>query len=132
MKKYKAKLEIAQTSKTSQLWVNYQCMAGMVRVLIKADCTGACLMHLHAVSNCLTVSAAAGHFNYMRSAHYYLQQMNNLEEKHPDVHRKFLGGLFAEAISAGRGLVVILRSLKSTVGLTRGSGMTEDMRNLWA
>ena len=22
-------------------------------------------------------------------------------------------------------------SLKSTVGLTRGSGMTEDMRNLW-
>ena len=64
MEKKKSKLELAQTSKTSQLWVNYQCMVGMVRVLIKADCTGAWLMHLHAVSNCLTVFAAAGHFNY--------------------------------------------------------------------
>ena len=31
------------------------------------------LMHLQAVSNCLTVFAAAGHFNYLPSAHYYLQ-----------------------------------------------------------
>ena len=87
-------------------------MVGMVRVLIRADCTEAWLMHLHAVSNCLTVFAAAGHFNYLRSAHYYLQQMNNLEEKYPDVHRKFFGGLFPGAISAGRGLVVISLSNK--------------------
>ena len=26
---------------------------------------------------------------------------------------------------------ILMRSLKSTGGLTRGSGMTEDMRNLW-
>ena len=53
-------------------------------------------MHLQAVSNCLSVFAAAGHYSY-------LQQMSNLEGKHPDVYRK---------------------SLKST------GGMTEDMRNL--
>ncbi len=42
------------------------------------------------------------------------------------------------AISPGQDLVVdlvveqtLMRSLKSTGGLTRGSGMTEDMRNLW-
>ena len=46
-----------------QLWLNYQRMVGMARMLIKADRTGSWLMHLQAVSNCLTVFAAAGHFN---------------------------------------------------------------------
>ena len=63
MKKNKSKL--AQTSKTSQLWMNYQRMVGMVRKLIKADRTGAWVMYLQAVSNCLIVFAAAGHFNYL-------------------------------------------------------------------
>ena len=59
------KLELAQTSKTSQLWLNYQRMVEMARMLIKADRTGSWLMHLQAVSNCLPVFAAAGHFNYL-------------------------------------------------------------------
>ena len=63
------KSELAQTSKTSQLWLD-QRMVGLVGMLIKADRTGSWLMHLQAVSNCLTVFAAAGHFNYLRSAHY--------------------------------------------------------------
>ena len=42
---------------------------GMARMLIKADRTGSWLMHLQAVSNCLSVFAAAGHFSYLRSAH---------------------------------------------------------------
>ena len=55
------KSELAQTSKTSQLWLNYQHMVGIARMLIQADRTGSWLMHLQAVSNCLTVFAAAGH-----------------------------------------------------------------------
>ena len=47
----KNKSELSQTSKTSQLWLNYQHMVGIARIL----------MHLQAVSNCLTVFAAAGH-----------------------------------------------------------------------
>ena len=83
-----------------------------------------------------TVFAAAGHFNYLRSAHYYLQQMSNLEEKHPDVYQKFLAGFHVVRRSnhswAGLSsdLVIeqtLMRSLKSTGGLTRGSGMTVDM-----
>ena len=109
-------------------------------MLIKADRTGSWLMHLHAVSNCLTVFAAAGQFNYLRSAHYYLQQMNNLEEKHPDVYRKFLDGVHVVRRSnqccarLSSDLVIeqmLMRSLKSTGGLTCGCGMTEDMRNIW-
>ena len=74
----KKKSELAQTSKTSQLWLNYQRMVGIARMLINADRTRSWLMHLQVVSNCLTVFAAAGYFNYLRSAHYYLQQMSNL------------------------------------------------------
>jgi hypothetical protein len=88
----KKKSELSQNSKTNQLWLNYQRMVGMARMLIKADRTGSWLLHLQAVSNCLPVFAAAGHFNYLRSAHYYLQEMSNLEEKHPDVYQKFLDG----------------------------------------
>jgi len=115
-------------------------MVGMARMLIKADRAGSWLMHLQAVSNCLTVFAAAGHFSYLRSAHYYLQQMSNLEEKHPNVYRKFLRGFHVALRSkqcwAGLSsdLVIeqtLMRSLKSTGGLTRGSGMNEYMRKLW-
>ena len=109
-------------------------------MLIKADRTGSWLMHLQAVSDCLPVFAAAGHFNYLRSAHYYLQEMSNLAEKYPDVHRRFVDGFhvvrrsnqFWAGLSSD--LVIeqtLMRSLKSTGGLTRGSGMTEDMHNLW-
>ena len=60
--------------------------------------------------------------------------------KHSDVYQKFLDGFHVIRRSnqcwAGLSsdLVIeqtLMRSLKSTGGLTRGSGMTEDMRNLW-
>ena len=104
------KRELAQTSKTSQLWLNYQRMVGMARMLIKADRAGSWLVHLQAMFNCLTVFAAAGHFNYLRSSHFYLQQLSNLEEKHPDVYRKFLDGFHVVRRSnqSLQGLVVIV------------------------
>jgi len=96
------------------------------------------LMHLQAVSDCLPVFAAAGHFNYLRFAHYYLQEMSNLEDKHPDVYNKFLDVVRRSNQSWAAGLSsdlvieqTLMRSLKSTGGLTRGSGMTEYLRNLW-
>ena len=65
--------------------------------------------------------------------------MSNLEENHPDFYRKFLDGFHvcrSNQCWAGLSsdLVIeqtLMRYLKSTCGLTRGSGMTEDMRNLW-
>ena len=97
------KLELAQTSKTSQLWLNYQAMVEMARMLIKADRTGSWLMHLLAVSDCLSVFAAAGHFNYLRSAHYYLQQMSDLEETQMFIKSSMMVfTLSVGAISAGQ------------------------------
>ena len=88
-------------------------MVGMVRMLIHSDRTGSWLMHFQTVSNCQTVFAVAGHLNYLRSAHYYLQQISNQGEMHQDVYRKLFDGLtlFVGAISAGQDLVMIL-SLK--------------------
>ena len=66
--------------------------------------------------------------------------MSNLEGKHPDVYQEFLDGFhvvrrsnqFWAGLSSDLAIKqTLMRSLKSTGGLTRGSGMTEDMRNLW-
>ena len=136
----KRKTELQAASKTSQLWLKYQKMIQVARRLIMADRTGSWSMHLQAVGDCLPIFAAAGHFNYLKSAYYYLQDMCELEVKHPEVFRKFSNGFhvvrrsnkFWAGLSSD--LVIeqtLMRSLKSTGGLTRGSGMTEEQRSLW-
>ena len=49
--------ELARTSKTSKLWINYQRMLGIARALVSADRMGSCEMHLSAVSVCLPIFA---------------------------------------------------------------------------
>ncbi|KAH3854384.1 hypothetical protein DPMN_096925 [Dreissena polymorpha] len=78
-------------------------------MLIKAGCTGCWMMPLQAVSNCLSVFAAAGYFNYLRSAYYYLQPMSSLYETHPDEV-----------------------SLRTQVVSEVGRGYNEVMQNRWA
>ena len=136
----KRKSELQARSKTSQLWLNYQKMLKVARALIKADRTGSWLMHLSAVADCLPIFAAAGHFNYLKSAYLYVQEMSELDTKHPDVFRKFSNGChvirrsnqFWAGLSSD--LVIestLMRSLKTSGGLTRGSGMNEEQRSLW-
>ncbi len=136
----KRKTELLARSKTSQLWLNYQKMLRVARGLIMADRTGSWSMHLNAVADCLPIFGAAGHYNYLKSAYFYVQEMNELETKHPDVFRKFNNGFhvirrskkFWAGLSSD--LVIeqtLMRSLKSTGGLTRGSGMNEEQRALW-
>ena len=88
----KRKTELSARSKTSQLWLNYQNMVKVARSLMKADRTGSWLMHLRAVSDCLPIFAAAGHYNYLKSAYFYVQEMGQLHIKHPDLFRKFEKG----------------------------------------
>ena len=136
----KVKMELQSSSKTSQLWLQYQDMLRCARSLIMADRTGSWRMHLQAVTDCLPIFAAAGHFNYLKSAYYYLQEMSELENRHPDVYKKFLNGRhvvrrsnkFWAGLSSD--LVIeqtLMRSLKTSGGLTHGSGMNEEQRSLW-
>ncbi|KAI3379074.1 hypothetical protein SNEBB_002215 [Seison nebaliae] len=132
--------ELAAASKTGALWVNYQKMLGIARTLVAADRIGSWEMHLHAISACLPIFAAAGHPNYLKSARLYLQKMRALEDDNPEVYQKFQSGLHVTRRSnqywAGLGtdLVIeqtLMRSLKSQGGLTRGSGMSEHQRAVW-
>lgn len=134
------KCELSNSSMTSKLWLNYQQMLGVAWQLIKADRTGSWQMHLNAISECLPIFAAAGHSNYLKSAYLYIQKMEMLENENPVVFQKFLDGLHVirRTNQYWAGLVsdlvieqTLMRSLKSTGGLTRGSGMTEHQRDIW-
>ena len=136
----KKKSELAAQSKTSKLWLGYQKMLHTARAMIKADRTGSWKDHLQAVADALPIFAAAGHYNYQKSAYLYVQEMSELESKHPDVYEKFQNGFhvirrtnqFWAGLSCD--LVIeqtLMRSLKSTGGLTHGSKMTEEHLALW-
>ena len=134
------KCDLSNSSKTSKLWLNYQQMLGVAKELIEADRTGSWKMHLHAISECLPIFSAAGHSNYLMSAYLYLQTMQALETENPPVFQKFTNGFHVIRrtnqywAGIGSDLVIeqtLMRSLKSTGGLTRGSGMTEHQRAIW-
>ena len=94
-------------------------------------------MHLHAVSNCLTVFAAAA--LQLPAIRSLLPAANEQPGgKAPRCSSKVLWWVIPRSNQCWAGLScdfvieqILMRSLKSTGGLTRGSGMTEDMRNLW-
>lgn len=84
--------------------------------------------------------AASGHNLYVKSSRVYLQQMDNLKTTHPEVlaflqsgHHvirrsdKFWAGLSSDLVIEQ----VLMRSLKTTGGMTRGRGMSEGQRAQW-
>ena len=53
-------------------------MLAVARTLVKAFRTGSSDMHLGAISKCLPIFAAAGHFYYLESLYLYLPNMTQL------------------------------------------------------
>ena len=102
---------------------------------IKAEETGNWELHLKAVCDMLPYSAAAGHNRYTNSAYLHLQNTIELKEDHPHVYKNGMEGshvirrtdrYWARLFS---GLIfeqVLMRSLKTSDGLTHGRGMTEN------
>ena len=94
-------------------------------------------MQLRAVSDCIPIFAAAGHYSYLKSTHFRVQEMGQLDIKHPDIFRKFEKGLHVIRRSShswtglSSDLVIeqtLMKSLKGrpTGGLTHGGGMSEQ------
>ena len=86
--------------------------------------------------------AASGHNNYTKSqsALIYLKRMSPLQDDYPKVYQHFQDGLHvirrSDCYWAGLSsdLVieqVLMRSMKTNAGLTRGRGMTEQQRLIW-
>jgi len=128
------------SSRTSALWVQYMSMIDILRKFIRAERTGNWELHLQSIQAILPYMAASGHNSYTKSGTLYLQQMSNLPTQHPNVYQHFRDGLHvirrSNQLWAGLSsdLVieqVLMRSLKTSGGLTRGWGMTEKQRLPW-
>lgn len=126
--------------RTAQLWLQYMQMIQILCRFIKAERTGNWALHLHAVQEMLPYFAASGHNLYTKSTYLYLQNMFSLEEEHYDVYNSFQNGhhVIRRSDRYWSGLStdliieqVLMRSVKSRGGLTRGRGMSETQRLVW-
>ena len=127
--------------KSSRTAMQYMEMVDILWKYIRAERTGKWELHLQALSEMLSYMAASGHNNYTKSGLIYLQRMSHLEIDHPEVYQHFQNGLHvtrrSERYWAGLStdLVieqVLMRSMKTSGGLTRGRGMTEQQRVIWS
>ena len=135
------RFELAITSTTAKLWINFMDYIGVIRIFITAARTGDWNLSLVAMQKMINLFAATGHINYARCLRLQLQLMLDLHKTHPWLHSQFANDGFhvirrSERFWAGlwTDLVieqVLMKSLKSRGGLTRGRGLTESVRALW-
>ena len=127
-------------SRTGKLWLQYMEMIDILRTFIKAERTGEWELHLQCVEAMLPYFAASGHNLYTKSARIYVQEMKRLKEEESAVYTAFVNGFHvirrSDRYWAGLSsdLVieqVLMRSLKTTGGLTHGRGMSEIQRLVW-
>jgi hypothetical protein len=128
------------SSPTGRLWVQYMHMVDLLKIFLRAQRTGDFKLYLKSLSDMLPFFAAAGHCHYTKSVYLHLQDMVKLESTRPDIYQKFMTGLFVVRRSdrywAGLAsdLVIeqsLMRTIKTTGGLTRGRGMDELQRTRW-
>ena len=137
----KQKKMLSEKSRTAKLWFLYMEYIDVVKTYIRAERTDNWIGHLAATERMLNLFAATGHVNYAKSARLYLQMMSNLQHDHLWLYKQFAengyhcvrriesywAGLWSDlAIEQ-----VMMRSIKSRGGLTRGREMTESVRTLW-
>ena len=115
----------------------------MVEILLrflKAERTGNWYLHLHVLKDMFPYLAASRHNLYTKSNHVYLQQMQCLQRDHPDIFHDFMNGNHVIRRSdrywgeLSTDLIikqVLMRSIKSVGGLTRGRVMSESQRAQW-
>ena len=77
---------------TAQLWLQYKDQVAILKKFIGSERMGNWLCHLSSSYEMLDHLAAAGHNNYTKSLHLYLQLMDKLPQSHPEVYQSFLEG----------------------------------------
>lgn len=127
---------------TAKLWVLYFRMVTLMKQFIQAERTGDWNLHLDTVQKMLPFFHAAGHFFYAKCAQLYLQDMLELERKMDPLEydkftkkgyftirrtNKFWSGIWSDMTIEQ----VLMKSMKSYGGLTRGRGMTDSVLSRW-
>ena len=94
--KIQEKLEAQKTQmaakRTSKIWLQYMEMVNILHLFIKAERTGDWMLHLKSLQEMLPFFAASGHNLYAKSAYFYVQQMLQLADSHPEVFAFFRSG----------------------------------------
>ena len=126
--------------RTAKLWLQYMDMVDILRLFLRAERTGDWEMHLHSLQRMLPYLAAGGHHLYTKSLYIYLMKMQDLNNTNPDLYTAFMEGQhvlrrsdrFWAGISSDLAIEqLLMRSVKSAGGLTRGRGMEESQRTQW-
>lgn len=93
---FKQKLkEFGERGPTAKLWVQYFNMVTIPKEFIRAERMGDWKAHLSCVKEMVPYFYASGHFPYAKSAHLYLQDMQELENSiDPTVYQNFTEGFF--------------------------------------
>lgn len=127
---------------TAKLWVQYFEMVTLVKQFIEAERSGNWKLHLETIQKMLPYFHASGHFLYAKSAHLYLQDMFSLKEcitskEYEDYvqkgyftirrSEKFWSGIWSDMTIEQ----TLMRSMKTSGGLTHGRGMTDSMLTKW-
>ena len=129
--------ESLSDSRNAELWLQFLDMVDIVCWFLMSERTGNWKLHLQVLQEMVPFLAAAGHNSYTKYLLLYLHRMSHLD---PSVSQIFEKGLHVVRRSdrywAGLSsdLVieqVLMRSLKTTAGLTRGRGFDEIQRLVW-
>ena len=132
--------ETLRKSRTASLWLNFCRMTNILSRFLIAERTGNWELHLTSIQEMLPYFVAAGHNIYAKSAYVYLSMMFKPELDHPEVYRHFKAGhhVLRRTGRIWGGLStdltieqILMRSVKSSGGLTRGRGIGEAQREQW-
>ena len=134
--------EVCSSSRTEKLWVQYFKLVAIIRLLIRAERCGDWQLHVHGVWLMIPYLHAAGHLHCARSAQVYLQEMLNLANSMaPDEYDMFTSRGFFTVRRSDKywcGIwtdmtieQVLMRSLKTSGGLTRGRGISPSTIAKW-
>ncbi|CAH2989439.1 unnamed protein product [Chilo suppressalis] len=132
----------ARAVRAAKLWVQYHRMVSLVKNFLEAERSGNWELHLDTIQKMLPFFHASVHFLYAKSAHLYLQDMRALSEKIPiedyvkftrrgcfTIRRseKFWSGIMSDMTIEQ----TLMRSMKTTGGLTQGRGITDSTIASW-
>lgn len=132
---------VKENGPTAALWVQYFNMISIMKKFIVAEHSGDWNSHLFCAQQMIPFFHASGHFQYAKCTHLYVQDMLNLTTKHPDILQHFVEkGYFSINRSGSPWAAVwsdlvieqtLMRSLKSSGGLTRGRGISDSVLSKW-
>ena len=107
---YSSKKDSIQSSRTAKLWQQYMDMITILRNFITAERLGDWILYLETLKQMLPYLAASGHNLYTKSVVVFLNDMQDLPLKHPEVYQHFWMEcmLFGEALGNGLEYLQIL------------------------